>query len=258
MPELPDIEVFSANLDKIFAGNKVLKVKIVNGNKLKDKPKDIISNVEGKTLKSIYRSGKEMRFEFTDGTLLGMHLMLTGDVFVFDKDNERKTTIIEFYFDNGKALALTDRMKNANVKLNPEDKDGVDALDKKLNYNYLKKALDRKTNIKNILLDQNIIRGIGNAYSDEILWETRISPFSIANAIPDGKIKELASTIKKVLKSAMAKIKKNYPDKIQGEVKDYLKIHTKKKDKSPAGAPIKIVDRGMLKTFYTDEQVLYK
>src|SRR5450755_5125621 len=133
MPELPDIEVFSANLDKTFAGKKVLKVKVVNGNKLKDKPKDIVSNVEGKTLKSIYRSGKEIRFEFTDGTLLGMHLMLTGDVFVFDKDNERKTTIIEFYFDNGKALALTDRMRNANVKLNPEDKEGIDALDKKLN-----------------------------------------------------------------------------------------------------------------------------
>ena len=99
-----------------------------------------------------------MRFEFTDGTLLGMHLMLTGDVFLFDTDNERKTTIIEFYFDNGKALALTDRMRNANVKLNPEDKDGIDALDRKLNYNYLKKVLDRKTNIKNILLDQNTIR----------------------------------------------------------------------------------------------------
>jgi formamidopyrimidine-DNA glycosylase len=258
MPELPDIEVFSANLNKIFAGKKVTKVNVINGNKLKDKPTDIISNVEGKTLKSIYRSGKEMRFEFTDGTLLGMHLMLTGDVFLFDKENERKTTIIEFYFDNGKALALTDRMRNANVKLNPEDKEGIDALDKKLNYKYLKKVLHRKTNIKNILLDQNIIRGIGNGYSDEILWETKISPFSIANAIPDDKVKELATNIKKVLKNATAKIKKNYPDKIQGEVKDFLKIHTKKKDKSPTGAPIKMADRGMLKTYFTDEQKLYK
>src|SRR5664279_3446390 len=125
MPELPDIEVFSSNLNKIFAGAKVTKVKLVNSNKLKDKPKDIASNVEGKTLKSIYRSGKEMRFQFTDGTLLGMHLMLTGDVFLFDTDNERNTTIMEFYFDNGKALALTDRMRNANVKLNPQDKEGV-------------------------------------------------------------------------------------------------------------------------------------
>jgi len=40
-------------------------------------------------------------------------------------------------------------------------------------------------------------------------------------------------------------------------VRDFLKIHTKKKEKSPTGKPIKIVDKGMLKTYYTDEQVLY-
>ncbi|HEX7457555.1 MAG TPA: hypothetical protein VF301_03885 [Ginsengibacter sp.] len=71
------------------------------------------------------------------------------------------------------------------------------------------------------------------------------------------RIRVLVNTIKKILKNATAKIKKNYPDKIQGEVKDFLKIETKKKDKSPTGAPIKMVDRGMLKTYYTDEQVLY-
>ncbi|KAA9037128.1 hypothetical protein FW778_17000 [Ginsengibacter hankyongi] len=131
MSELPDIDVFSANLNSIFAGKKVVKVKVVNGNKLKDKPQDIITNVQGKTLKSIYRSGKEMRFEFKDGSLLGMHLMLTGDVFVFDKENDHNSTIIEFHFNNGKGLALTDRMKNANVKLKPEDKDAVEALDKR-------------------------------------------------------------------------------------------------------------------------------
>ncbi len=68
--------------------------------------------------------------------------------------------------------------------------------------------MSRKAAIKNVLLDQDIIRGIGNSYSDEILWRTRISPFSKANAIPDEKIKELATTIKKVLKEATEKILK--------------------------------------------------
>ena len=255
MPELPDIAVFTFNLNKIFAGKKIDKVKVVNGSKLKDKPKELTSNLQGKTLTEVYRSGKEMRYKFNDGTLLGMHLMLTGDVFVFEKKNEHHSTIIEIYFNNEKGIALTDRMKNANVKLNPEDKDGIDALE--VNYKSLKKILDRKANIKNILLDQNAIRGIGNAYSDEILWETKISPFSKGNAIPDEKIKELAKNIRKVFKNATAYIKKNYPGKIQGEVRDFLKIHTKKKEKSPTGKPIKIVDKGMLKTYYTDEQVLY-
>src|ERR1700694_856086 len=222
MPEIPDIEIFSGNLKKLYAGKQLSRINVVNGKKLKDTQKELAAALEGKTLKDIYRSGKEMRFLFSNGTVLGLHLMLTGDVYPFQKKNERKSTIVEFHFKDGSGLALTDRMKNANVKLNPQDKKGIDALDKKLNFSYLKKALNRKTNIKNVLLDQDVIRGIGNGYSDEILWHTKISPFSTANAIPDEKIKELTKNIKKVLKNAIAKISENYPDLIQGEVRDFM------------------------------------
>ncbi len=258
MPELPDIEVFSGNLKKLLVGKQLSKVKVINGKKLKDKPKDLSKNLEGSKILDITRSGKELRMKFSNGVTLGMHLMLTGDIYPFDKKNERKSTIVEFHFKDGSGIALTDRMKNANVKLNPEDKEGIDALDKKLNYKKLKEILNRKAKIKNVLLDQHLIRGIGNGYSDEILWETKISPFSIANAIPDEKIKELVKTVKRVLKNAINKISRNYPNLIQGEVKDFLKIHTKQYKESPTGAPIKTEQRGMLKTYFTDEQVLYQ
>ena len=55
---------------------------------------------------------------------------------------------------------------------------------------------DNKVFDKQVHHDQDIIRGIGNTYSDEILWQTKISPFSKANAVPDEKIKELAKAIK--------------------------------------------------------------
>ena len=117
--------------------------------------------------------------------------------------------------------------------------------------------MNRKANINNVLLYQKTIRGIGNGYSDEILWKTGISPFSVASAIPDEKIKELAKNIKSVLRSAVTKISKKYPGLIQGEVRDFMQIHSKKLTHSPTGAPIKMADRGMLKTFYTNEQTLY-
>jgi formamidopyrimidine-DNA glycosylase len=182
--------------------------------------------------------------------------MLTGDLYFQEEPNERKSTIIELQFKDGTYLSLADRMGNANVKLNPVDKEGIDALD--LDYKTLKQILNRKAAVKNVLLDQDTIRGIGNSYSDEILWQTRISPFSKANAIPDEKIKELATTIKKVLKEATEKIYKNHPGKISSEVKDYLQIHTKKKTESPTGKPILTAERGMLLTYYTDEQVMYE
>jgi formamidopyrimidine-DNA glycosylase len=256
MPELPDIEVFSRNLQDLFAGRKLKKIKVVNGKKLQDKPKELSKGLEGKTLRRIYRSGKEMRFEFEDGSLLGLHLMLTGDLFVFEAKNGHNSTIVELHFDNGSGIALTDRMKNAHVKLNPVDKQGIDAL--ALNFKYLKGALKIKTTIKNILLDQDVIRGIGNGYSDEILWEARISPFSVAQAIPDDKIKELVKVIPRVLKDATKKIFKKYPGRVNVEVKEFLKIHHKDRVNSPTGAPIKMEKKGMRKTFYTDEQVLYK
>src|SRR5688572_13580307 len=188
MPELPDIQVFADNLQKLFANRKLVKVRVVNGNKLKDTPAALSKRLEGKMLKRIYRSGKEMRFEFADGTLLGLHLMLTGDIFVFENKNEHKLTIVELHFDNGKGIALTDRMRNANIKLDPVDKEGPDALE--VTYKYLKSILQRKTTVKNVLLDQDLVRGIGNGYSDEILWEAKISPYSVAEAIPDEKVKE--------------------------------------------------------------------
>ena len=255
MPELPDMEIFSANLEKVFAGHRLLKLKVLNGKKLKDTPKQLAKSLEGKVLKKIYRSGKEMRLIFEKETILGLHLMLTGDIHVFEKSNEYKSTLVEFYFSNHKAFALTDRMKNAFIKLNPEDKKGIDALD--ISYASLKRMLNRKLNIKSLLTDQDVIRGIGNGYSDEILWESRISPFSVSSAIPDDKIRLLSKNIKKVLKNAIKKISKAYPGLIYGEVKEFHKIHNKEKTKSPTGYQILIQDKGMSKTYYTEEQELF-
>jgi formamidopyrimidine-DNA glycosylase len=255
MPEIPDVEVFSKNLDKVLANKKLLKIKVVNGKKLPDTAKALSSNLEGKILKRIYRSGKEFRFEFADGTLLGLHLMLTGDMFFFDKKNDHHSTIVELYFEGDNNLALTDRMRNANIRLNPVDKNGVDAME--LDFKYLKSIFNRKTKVKDILLDQDLIRGIGNGYSDEILWEARISPYSIASAIPDEKIKELVKLIPKLLKEATNKIDKAYPGKINDEVKEFLIIHRKVNGQSPTGHTIQIDTKGSRKTYYTDEQVLY-
>lgn len=255
MPEIPDVEVFSRNLNKMFAAKKLIRVKVVNGTKLPDTAKALSKNLDGKILKRIYRAGKEFRFEFEDGTLLGLHLMLTGDMFLFSGKNEHHSTIVELYFEGDKNLALTDRMRNAHIKLNPVDKDGVDAME--LDFKYLKKIFNRKTIIKNILMDQDLIRGIGNGYSDEILWNARISPYSIASAIPDEKIKELVKIIPSVLKEATEKIYKAYPGRVNDEVKEFLKIHRKVNAKSPTGYDIHIDTKGSRKTYYTDEQILY-
>lgn len=124
MPELPDLQVFSKNLNSLFAGKKLLQIKVINDKKLKDKQAELSENIEGVILRSIYRTGKELRFHFKNNVLLGMHLMLHGNLYLFEKNNENKYTIVELYFKD-KGLALTDFQELANIKLNPEEKKGL-------------------------------------------------------------------------------------------------------------------------------------
>lgn len=258
MPELPDLEVFSGNLEKQFSGKILKKISVENKSKLKVSEKELASSLEKNRLQKVYREGKELRFKFSNDNILGLHLMLNGNMYFFEKENEHKNTIAELHFDN-KGLAITDFQGMANITLNPEEKKSPDALSNELDHKYLKEKLSKtRTIIKKLLMDQNIIKGIGNAYADEILWDASINPESVCNKIPDEKIKTLAKSIKDVLHDAIKQILKKHPDIISGEVRDFLKIHNSRKKESPTGAAIHQKMIGGRKTYYTDEQELFK
>jgi len=257
MPELPDLQVFSKNLTKQLVGKKLQKVTVVNKKKLKTPEAKLKKAIEKQQLKKIERVGKELHFSFANGNVLGLHLMLKGKLYLFEKKNEQKYTIIELLFDDDTGLAMTDFQGQATPTLNPEERDAPDALSKEVNYSFLKEQLKTKAIIKNVLLDQHVLRGIGNAYADEILWKAGISPFSISNKIPDAKIKLLAKTIRTVLQNAEKQILKTHPDIIAGEVRDFLDIHNSKKKVSPTGGAILHATAGSRKTYYTEEQELF-
>jgi formamidopyrimidine-DNA glycosylase len=255
MPELPDLQVFSRNLNKMLSGKAVNAITVHKAPKLNVTPTVLQDTLQGQKLSSVYRDGKELYFKFSKGDVLALHLMLHGKLFLFEGKNENKYSIIEILFNDDKGLALTDFQGIANPTLNPPEKDAPDGYAADLEY--LKQKLGKtKTNVKTVLLDQKIIRGIGNAYADEILWDARISPFSASNKIPDGKVKDLLKSIHSVLKHAEEEIIKSNPDIIAGEVRDFMLIHNSKKKQSPTGAEILIKEAGR-KTYYTEEQELY-
>jgi formamidopyrimidine-DNA glycosylase len=257
MPELPDLQVFSHNLHKKLSGKTLKEIVVHKAPKLNVSHKELQNTLIGQKLTSVYRDGKELFMKFDKGDVLGLHLMLHGKLFYFEGKSENKYPIIEFVFDDGTGLVLTDFQGIANPTLNPEAKDAPDALSADAGFEYLKRILTKKkTNIKTVLMDQKIIRGIGNAYADEILWHAGISPFSVSNKIPDDKIKALAKSINEVLKNAEKEIIKANPEIIAGEVRDFMLIHNAKKKHSPNGAPI-LINEASRKTYYTEEQELY-
>jgi formamidopyrimidine-DNA glycosylase len=257
MPELPDLQAFSVNLQKKLSGATIAEV-LVHTKKLNVPASVVNTNLKGQALKRVFREGKELHLEFEKGDVLGLHLMLHGELFLVDAAEEIKFAVFELVFTDKRKLVLADFQRQATPTLNPEANDTPDALSPTITFDYLKALFGKKKAvIKNILLDQHVIRGIGNAYADEILWEAKISPFSIANQIPDDAIRHLAKAISSVLKAAEKQILKVQPDIISGEVRDFLKVHKTKHTESPGGAEIKVVKTGARKTYYTDEQVLY-
>jgi formamidopyrimidine-DNA glycosylase len=258
MPELPDLQAFSRNLTTLLAAKKVRDIEVAKTKKLNVPVKKLRTALEGQKVKKVERVGKELHFQFSNGEVLSLHLMLRGKLHFYKGSHEQRFPILDIRFADDTGLVMTDFQGQATPTLDPPEHDGVDALAKEANYKFLKSVMAKsKASIKNLLLDQHVIRGIGNAYADEILWVARLSPFSIANKIPDSHIKALAKAIKKVLADAEKNILKSDPHIISGEVRDFLMIHNPKKQESPTGAAIKIHKGGGRKTYYTDEQKLF-
>lgn len=121
---------------------------------------------------------------------------------------------IIFYLDNGQMLALSDLRKFAKALLGTKEqienlpellKLGPEANDPKLSLEKFKEALRQAQGkkIKQVLMDQEVIAGIGNIYSDEILWQSRIHPFRPANKLKDKEIKNMYLAMKSILAKAL-------------------------------------------------------
>lgn len=259
MPELPDLEVFSHNLHKHLHGKVVKDVTLSAKAKIKEGAAAYRKALEGQKLTKVYREGKELRFQFSDNTLLGMHLMLHGKLYYFDGKEVPKYTVMALHFEDDKGLALTDFQSAAHPMLNPEEKEVPDAMSKAFTAEYLQQQLTaKKTVVKKMLLDQNVVRGIGNAYADEIFYEAGLSPFSVSNKIPAANVKALHKAIHKVLTDAEKEIRKINPDIIAGEERSFMKVHKPHAKETPDGATIHQKEINGRKTYYTDDQELFE
>ncbi len=258
MPELPDLQAFSHNLTKRLKGKTLKEITVTESKKLNVSEKELKDALEGHELEKIVRAGKELHAHFKGGRSLGLHLMLHGGLSLYkDGDEEPKFRIITLKFEDGNKLSLTDFQKAATPTLDPKESDVPDALD--ITTKYLSEKLAKtKTPVKTVLMDQKVLRGVGNAYADEILWHAEISPFSASNKLPAAIVEKLSESIKSVLEHAEKEILKANPDIISGEVRDFLIVHQPRKKTTPHGETIHQKEVGGRKTYYTEEQELFE
>ena len=218
MPELPEVETTVRGLRK-----KVLKLIILDvwtDLKTKDpRKKDTVANpnyfpifkkeIKNKKIISIERKAKNILINLSSNKTILIHLKLTGYLFYGNNKNIDYAHVI-FTLSNKKYLILSDMRKFGKITLlntNELEKSkhllniGPDPLEKNFNLEKLKEVLNKKPNgkIKTVLMDQSIIAGIGNIYSDEILWYAGIHPERKISKIKPEEFKKILKYIKEVL-----------------------------------------------------------
>ena len=260
MPELPDLCVYSHNLKKLLLNKNITSVTV-------DNPRNVTGSdvfcreLTGTYIRDIVREGKELHFSLANNNSFGVHLMLNGKFTVCNKEDTGKISskIVSLFFEDGQALVAADFRGLCKVTLNPKVSKVPDALSDSFTLDYFS-GVARKSaykNVKAVLIDQKVVRGIGNAYVDEILWKADISPLSVLGKIPEDKLKDLFHAIPSVLTGAIRSIQEISPDIISGEERSFLKVHNPKKKTTDEGDKILQKDVATKRTYYTDKQKLY-
>jgi len=262
MPELPDLEVFKDNIFNRLTSKRLDRL-IVFSSKITTPQVMLESELLGRDLQGITRHGKELVFDFADGRIISVHLMLNGKISIRD-NNAAKSVIPQkvfaLMFENESIIFHDTGNIGAVIKYKPFQSKTPDAFGNDFTFEYFLNMAHKNSlaNIKAFLIDQKIIKGIGNAYADEILWAARVSPKSVIGRIPEDVMLTLYEAIGAVLRNAVASIKSIAPDIISGEERSFLSVHTKLKKQTDTGFPIMVETIATKKTYFTDEQVVYK
>jgi len=260
MPELPDLYVFSENLKKRILDKNISLVTVHNLRKI-DTPKLFCEKLTGTTIQDIVRDGKELRFLLANDNCFSVHLMLSGKFFITSQNDAEsiKSKIVSLTFSDAQTFVVADYQGLCRVTLNPKAANAPDALSDTFTFAYFSNALKKNAwkNIKAVLIDQNVVRGIGNAYVDEILWKANISPESVTGKIPEDKIKDLYEAIPFIFNDAIKNIRNISPDIINGEERSFLRVHNPRKKVTDEGDKIIVKTVASKTTYFTDKQKLY-
>ncbi|MDP2720984.1 MAG: bifunctional DNA-formamidopyrimidine glycosylase/DNA-(apurinic or apyrimidinic site) lyase [bacterium] len=207
MPELPEVETIKNDLLKKVVGSQITSVSYTSeGQKLISKAgQDLTDLLPGNKIKSIERKAKYLVLELSGGKKLIFHLKLTGRILVRNGSNPNDEFVrLVLALNDGREIRFADRNGFGEVKLigagEEVDQDlGPDPFEVSVQqFNLLINQTGKET-IKETLLDQKTISGVGNIYADEALYLAGINPFRSPRALSTNETAKLLDSIKQVL-----------------------------------------------------------
>jgi formamidopyrimidine-DNA glycosylase len=217
MPELPEVETVARGLQQTIPGRRILSVTLGKTDFI-DNPSALEENLPGRTIEKVERFGKFMlvRLSPPQTALNGdahpasllVHLGMTGNLApnAAAEPHEKHTHVI-LLLDDGRELRYTDPRRFGRIAYLPESSladelrpFGADPLEVELD-DFAQRVRSRRARIKSLLLDQSVLRGIGNIYADESLWRAKIHPARLGAELS----KKQAATLRRVLQEILRK-----------------------------------------------------
>lgn len=262
MPELPEVETLKTGLSSRITNKKIKNIIIFN-EKSFIFYKSKLENVLGSAIRQVNRRGKLLIIELSNDYNLLVHLKMTGQLVFVGKNRfgaghpndslvsklPDNSTRVEFIFDDNTKLYFNDQRKFGWIKLvNNNDlievkflqKLGPEPLEKEFTFELFKQRLLKhpKSNIKAVLLNQEVIAGIGNIYADESLWGAKIHPSTKVIDISSVKLKNLYKEIIYILNLSIQKggsSNRNYvnADGKKGSFTEFARVFRREKLNCP-------------------------
>ena len=220
MPELPEVESLRRILVRSAVGRKILNVKVGEKRLRRRVAADLAAKTVGRRIVKLSRRAKYLIIELDGNDVMLVHLGMSGslthrhDGFRAD-DFDSRHDHIDFKLDDGSRLVYNDPRRFGMVALveraalasTAELKGlGPEPLSREFNADYLAaKARGRSGAIKNLIMDQRIVAGIGNIYASEILFLAGVRPTRKAGRVTRSEIEKIVAATPAVLRAAIGR-----------------------------------------------------
>lgn len=263
MPELPEVQTIVTDLNKKIKGDTITDFWSDHKKAIKNKFDDFVRGIKGRKILGTERIGKNIFINLSGNKTLYIHLKMTGHLLIKRKEakdkkqksdhfNDRVNQYVHhiFYLGKNKKMEFSDLRKFAKIVLADTDKInslkeieslGIDVMSEKFTLKKFQEVIEKKKNkkIRDILMEQNILAGIGNIYASEILFEARIYPERKVSSLGDKEVKNIFEAIKNILKKAIkmrGTSDSDYRDTsgAPGGFQKVLKVYRKAGEKCPS------------------------
>ncbi len=244
MPEAPDLEVIKEFLDANVLGRTVASISVLKATVVRSLVDEVVDDIRGRTIDAVHRRGKFLLLEFSGDRWLAINPMLTGAL-QYCQNNQRTLKKTCFVLDMGEGweLRYLDEKQMGKAYYVKEEQlaevpvlseQGPDVLSG-ISYEEFGQRLKKfQGEIKGVLTRGAFISGIGNAYSDEILFAAGLYPFKKARSLSEAELRRLFESCPQVAKEAIDVLRERMGADIHVKIRDFLKVHNKGGQPCPA------------------------